>query len=63
MITGVGMELKDNSRYDFKTLKVRPLTYKRLVKLKSFIEGAKGELYSFDSLINHMIDANEKEAG
>ncbi|MBI2654013.1 hypothetical protein HYX02_04340 [Candidatus Woesearchaeota archaeon] len=58
----IGAESKSkNSKYDFKTIKVRPITYKRLVRLKALIEGEKQELYSFDELINHIIDSIEKD--
>ena len=53
----IGAKVESNSsKYDFKTLKVRPLTYKKLIKLKSSIESEKEELYSFDGIINYIID-------
>ena len=48
-----------NRKYEFKTLKVRPLTYKRIVKCKSRIEAGNGELVSFDKVLNNLIDSVE----
>ena len=59
LIIGAEAEIKKNSRYDFKTIKVRPLTYKRLVKLKASIESEKQELHSFDDVMNHILDILE----
>lgn len=61
MVIFAGEKLKDNSKYDFKTIKIRPSTYKRLIKIKALIEGEKQELYSFDWLINHVLDNIEKK--
>ena len=60
LIIGAIEELKINSKYNFKTIKVRPTTYRRLIKLKALIEGEKQELLSFDSMINHVLDSKEK---
>ena len=54
------VRLKDNSRYDFKTIKLRPGTYGRLVKLKAAVEQERLSLYSFDRLVLMMIDLVEK---
>jgi len=56
----IGAEASNFSKYDFKTIKVRPLTYKRLVKLKALIEGEKEKLHSFDEVMNHILDILEK---
>jgi hypothetical protein len=50
----------DNHKYDFKTLKVRPTTYERIVKCKGKVEIKNGLLFSFDGVINHLIDIFEK---
>lgn len=60
LIFGAREKLKDNSKYDFKTVKIRPLTYKRLIKIKSLIEGEKQEIYSFDGIINYILDIIDK---
>lgn len=60
LVIGAIEEPKNNSKYNFKTIKVRILTYRKLVKLKALIEGEKQELYSFDLLINYMLDNYEK---
>ena len=59
LIIGAEAEIKKISRYDFKTIKVRPLTYKRLIKFKASIESEEQELHSFDDVINHMLDILE----
>ena len=59
MIIGAIMESK-NSKYDFKTLKVRLLTYKRLIKYKAILESKKQNLYSFDAIINYILDKVEE---
>ena len=58
----IGAQVKTNSisKYDFKTIKVRPLTYKRLIKFKASIESEKQELHSFDDVMNHILDILEK---
>ncbi len=50
----------DNHKYDFKTLKVRPITYQRIVKFKGKVETKNGALFSFDGVINHLMDNFEK---
>ncbi len=54
------VRLKDNSKYDFKTVKLRPETYRRLVKLKAVVEQERMSLYSFDRLVIMMIELVEK---
>lgn len=49
-----------NKKYDFKTLKIRPETYEKLVGCKSKIEGEKKALQSFDSVINVLIEMFDK---
>lgn len=49
-----------NKKYDFKTLKIRPETYQKLVGCKSKIEGERKALQSFDSVINVLIEVFDK---
>ena len=58
LIIGAGVK---SEKYNFKTIKIRPLTYKRLIKFKSTIENDRQELYSFDEIINHILYILEKE--
>lgn len=55
------IKMVDNTKYDFKTLKVRPTTHKRIIKCKAKIENDNGKLLSFDSVINFLLDRFEKK--
>lgn len=44
---------------DFKTVKVKSDTHKRIVKCKSRVEGEDGNLLSFDAMLNILIDFYE----
>ena len=46
----------DNRRYDFKTIKVRPKTHKKMIKCKAKVETQNGELISFDTILNLLIE-------
>ena len=59
LIIGAKVESSKNSKYDFKTLKVRPSTYKRLVKYKGLLESDRQELQSFDTIISYILDKVE----
>ncbi len=48
-------KLKDNSRYDSKSVRLKPETYLRLVKAKARLEFEKEELHSFDGLIDFLV--------
>ncbi len=48
--------LKDNSKYDLKTIKIKPDTYNKLIKAKARLEFERTELHSFDGLIDHLLD-------
>ena len=52
--------MADNRKYDFKTLKVRPVTHKRIIKYKARVENDHGKLLSFDTVINFLLDKFEK---
>ncbi|MBN2421812.1 hypothetical protein JXB41_01180 [Candidatus Woesearchaeota archaeon] len=49
-------KLKDNSKYDLKTIKLKPVTYDKLIKAKAKLEFKQVERHSFDSLVSHLID-------
>ncbi len=48
--------LKDNTKYDLKTIKLKPDTYNKLIRAKAKLEFSKSELHSFDGLIDILID-------
>ena len=48
--------MKDNSRYDLKTIKLKPETYRKMIKAKARLEFEKTQLHSFDGLIGHLLD-------
>lgn len=48
--------LKDNSRYDLKTIKLKPDTYNKLIRAKASLEFEKSELHSFDVFIDVLIE-------
>ncbi len=50
-----------SKKYDFKTIKVRPDTFEKLVRVKAKIETEKGTLIPFNELINLLIKFFEKE--
>ena len=49
----------ENCKYNFKTLKIRPETYKKMVKCKARIENTDGELASFDKVVKILLELFE----
>ena len=39
-----------------KTIKLKSATYAKLIKAKAKLEFGRGELYSFDGLIDHLLE-------
>lgn len=58
------MEINNNKnkKYDFKTLKIRPGTHKKIIRCKSKIEMESGSLVSFDKMINYLIEHFENNS-
>ena len=50
-------KIKDNAKYDLKTIKLKPQTYSKLIRAKARLEFERSELHSFDGLIDHLIES------
>lgn len=46
----------DNTKYDMKTIKIRPNTYSKLVKARAKHEYNFSELHSFDNFIDLLLE-------